>query len=867
MANTKITELTAVTALAGTDVFPVVDVSASTTNKVSVEDLLRNAPDGTASAPSIANAGDQDTGILFPAADSVGVSTGGTQRLVIDSSGNVGVATASPAAKLDVNGNTLIQGRVQLTSSTPDLLFSVPGGGLDSRIHNDGSGNLIFGNGTNSNTPTERLRIDSSGNVGIGTSSPSSKLSVQAVNSNTTSFIESLGTINGSQGSIFLRGGSAAGYYYDFKRNGTNGNLEIQGNQTNFNNICLAPTSGNVGVGTTSPQNNLHLSSSSSATRLQITNSTTGEGSSDGTVLVQTGNTFLINNRENDDIYFAVNNSEAVRINNSGNVGIGTSSPDDLLHISASSSPTLRIENTDTTGSVSQILGAIEFEGNDSSTNADGIRAKVEAEYRGVGGQTNLRFYAAKENVATPYLALDVGPTVINFNTDNTERMRIDSSGRLGLGTTSPDHLLEIKSASFDNGIKISTSAVQNAVGNVHGRLVFEGRNAAGTVYETAKIQSVCEDSHGTRRAGLAFVTAGSAPGVLSEKLRIDHAGRVGIGVTDPGYELEIGGNSNIQLALTANTTDGNSQIYFGDSGNDDAGALIYRHASDSLAFEVNASERLRIDNDGRLLVGTSSDVSGSTDSKLQVISSGGARIALGRDDTSVASGNTIGDIQFYANDQGSQDRIGSIRCTASSAHSSTSKPTNLLFETTSSSSVTPTERVRIDSQGRTNFFSGANVIGAKTDDTAGTSTRLFFGSHSATGTVVGGTISFTVFSNGNVQNTNNSYGAISDSKLKENIVDASSQWNDIKDIRVRNYNFIEGQTHTQLGVVAQEVETVSPGLVSESPDIDDDGNDLGTVTKSVNYSVLYMKAVKALQEAMDRIETLETKVAALEAQ
>jgi hypothetical protein len=58
-----------------------------------------------------------------------------------------------------------------------------------------------------------------------------------------------------------------------------------------------------------------------------------------------------------------------------------------------------------------------------------------------------------------------------------------------------------------------------------------------------------------------------------------------------------------------------------------------------------------------------------------------------------------------------------------------------------------------------------------------------------------------------------------------------------------------------------------SSPLVSsaESPDRDEDGNDLGTVTKSVNYSVLYMKAVKALQEAIERIEQLEAKVAALE--
>ena len=115
--------------------------------------------------------------------------------------------------------------------------------------------------------------------------------------------------------------------------------------------------------------------------------------------------------------------------------------------------------------------------------------------------------------------------------------------------------------------------------------------------------------------------------------------------------------------------------------------------------------------------------------------------------------------------------------------------------------------------------------------------------------------------SNGNVANTNNSYGAISDIKLKENIVDANSQWNDLKALQVRNYNFKEGQTHTQIGLVAQEAELVSPGLVNESPDHDAEGNDLGTVTKSVNYSVLYMKAVKALQEAMERIETFEQRL------
>jgi len=122
----------------------------------------------------------------------------------------------------------------------------------------------------------------------------------------------------------------------------------------------------------------------------------------------------------------------------------------------------------------------------------------------------------------------------------------------------------------------------------------------------------------------------------------------------------------------------------------------------------------------------------------------------------------------------------------------------------------------------------------------------------------------------GDLTNANNSYGQISDSKIKENIVDANSQWDDVKAVKVRNFNFKESSglpTHKQIGVVAQELETVSAGLVSESIDRDPDTNeDLGTKTKSVKYSVLYMKSFKALQEAIAKIEVLETKVAALEA-
>jgi hypothetical protein len=138
-------------------------------------------------------------------------------------------------------------------------------------------------------------------------------------------------------------------------------------------------------------------------------------------------------------------------------------------------------------------------------------------------------------------------------------------------------------------------------------------------------------------------------------------------------------------------------------------------------------------------------------------------------------------------------------------------------------------------------------------------------------GRVAGVADRFLVADSGNVTNTNGTYGTISDQKLKQDIVDASSQWNDIKNLRFRKYRLkadveLNPDAKPFLGLIAQEAEIVSPGLVEEQTDRDEEGNDLGTTTKSVKTSILYMKAVKALQEAMERIETLEAQNAAFEA-
>jgi hypothetical protein len=108
----------------------------------------------------------------------------------------------------------------------------------------------------------------------------------------------------------------------------------------------------------------------------------------------------------------------------------------------------------------------------------------------------------------------------------------------------------------------------------------------------------------------------------------------------------------------------------------------------------------------------------------------------------------------------------------------------------------------------------------------------------------------------GDAENTNNSYGAISDRTLKENETSAKSQWDDVKALEIKNYNLIAYPDRPQLGVIAQDLESSGmTGLVKT----DSEG------IKSVKYSVLYMKAVKALQEAMTKIEDLETRVKTLE--
>jgi len=329
---------------------------------------------------------------------------------------------------------------------------------------------------------------------------------------------------------------------------------------------------------------------------------------------------------------------------------------------------------------------------------------------------------------------------------------------------------------------------------------------------------------------------------------------------------------------------------------------------TDEVKILTGGTERVTVDSSGRVLIGTSTALTnvyqnaGAITPQNQFASQGNSyngglslinysssgfssTLSFGQSKTDTlganvltTNGEPLGIINFTGNDGTNFRTAAQIMCLVDGTTGSGDMPGRLTFSTTTDGAATPTERVRIESGGT--VLIGNSIIG---DSSNGQGILVTDGGFIRLGNVTGsGSASMAQFKtggsstevlrfrcDGDIENQNNRYGGISDANLKENIVDSASQWNDIKNICVRKFNFrgdLGYSTHTQIGVIAQELELVCPGLVKDSYDLDENGSNLETSRKSVDYSVLYMKAVKALQEAMTRIETLETQNASLEA-
>ena len=208
-------------------------------------------------------------------------------------------------------------------------------------------------------------------------------------------------------------------------------------------------------------------------------------------------------------------------------------------------------------------------------------------------------------------------------------------------------------------------------------------------------------------------------------------------------------------------------------------------------------------------------------------------------------------------------------------------------------------ERMRIDSNGKisqTKAADGDSFLLTANSDSAPYGFNVFFsgaspddnGSYFFFGRDASAQRIF-IYSDGDLQNHDNSYGGISDAKLKTDIVSARNYWDDFKQIQFRKFKFLSdveqygNDANSRFGVIAQEIETIFPSLIKECPDfedreidtgeVDENGDaimveervDLGTTTKGVKYSILSQIGLKVVQELGTRLEAAEAKITALE--
>jgi hypothetical protein len=445
--------------------------------------------------------------------------------------------------------------------------------------------------------------------------------------------------------------------------------------------------------------------------------------------------------------------------------------------------------------------------------------------------------------------------------------MRLDSSGRLGLGTSAPGQLLHVANGSAWIGAPTSSSS--GTVG-IYG----DGNNATIEVF------------------------AGNNSSTKRNLLLCPYGGSVGIGTLSASVPLTIQADSNaFGTDIIGRAADNTSIIRFKTTDNATALGSIGQYGTTMniatvgagpIAFYTTNTERGRWDSSGSFLVGTPSALTTISDQpRVQVfVGDQGAasyirgsanefgpniHLAKTRSTTPgvysvLQSGDELGSIFFIGDDGSDLNQTGArISAAVDGTPGANVMPGRLVFSTTSTTpGASPTERMRIANN-------GAVTIGHSDQSApspAGVS--LFANGAQHIGNNAGGTgwgfINFyrsTVFLGNISQNgtTGVSYNTSSDYRLKENVVPLTGAADRLNQLQVRRFNFIADPDITVDGFLAHEAQAVVPECVTGEKDaVDDDGN---PVYQGIDQSKLVPLLTAALQEAIAEIETLKARLTA----
>lgn len=341
-------------------------------------------------------------------------------------------------------------------------------------------------------------------------------------------------------------GGDATG---DFIINSFNTGLILKTNDTSRMTI---DKNGLVGIGTTAPQQDIHIFGSQSFIRFSSTTTGVGSGTNIG---VNADGDFLIENKEAQDIIMKTSDTTRLTIDQNGLVGIGTTTPNATLEI-LNSTPSIRLTDSDSTVASNVWQPSLQLYASDGQIG-----------FFGYGGSDDLLI----SNFGTAGR--------VNFRTQNTTRMSIDPDGLVGIGTSSPNEALEI--ASSVANIRLTDSTHNLASLNFHNQLQFYASDG--------KISSI--GFNGTDVLNISNTTASG-----DMTFRTDNIVRLNL---DSAGDFDFLSNRIQNVSYLGINTDDDSEALIVSGGigsaevNKEAGILVTTHHSTEASNNEFSSVRL----------------------------------------------------------------------------------------------------------------------------------------------------------------------------------------------------------------------------------------------------------------------------------